>query len=122
MMSFTKRYRFWRSTQLSRLVDTYLETLMETHRVSKISDLKDEDQILHKVYTRSPDMQMLLNLLMEKEGIWSSILILSIFDKNFKNEFKVNSQRLKQKKVFNPFELLSNPNLTISMKNLPRII
>ena len=118
MMSFTKRYRFWRSTQLSRLVDTYLETLMETHGVSKISDLKDEDQILHKVYTRSPDMQMLLNLLMEKEGIWSSILILSIFDKNFKNEFKVNSQRLKLKMILNAFELLLNPNLVISIKKL----
>ena len=34
-------------------------------------------------------MQMLLNLLAEKEGMWSAILILSIFDVDFKNEFKV---------------------------------
>ena len=88
-MCWRKGYRFWRSTQLSRLVDTYLETLVEQKGVKKISDLKEEEQILHEVYTHSPDMQMLLNLLTEKEGIWSSILILSTFDRNFKNEFKV---------------------------------
>ena len=88
-MCWRKSYRFWRSTQLSRLVDTYLETLVEQKGVKKISDLKEEEQILHEVYTHSPDMQMLLNLLTEKEGIWSSILILSTFDRNFKNEFKV---------------------------------
>jgi hypothetical protein len=88
-MCWRKSYRFWRSTQLSRLVDTYLETLVEQKGVKKIADLKEEEQILHEVYTHSPDMQMLLNLLTEKEGIWSSILILSTFDRNFKNEFKV---------------------------------
>ena len=88
-MCWRKSYRFRRSTQLSRLVDTYLETLVEQKGVKKISDLKEEEQILHEVYTHSPDMQMLLNLLTEKEGIWSSILILSTFDRNFKNEFKV---------------------------------
>ena len=66
-----------------------METLVETKGVKKISDLKEEDRILHELYSRSPDMQMLLNLLTEKEGIWSSILILSIIDKSFKNEFKV---------------------------------
>ena len=89
IMCWRKSYRFWRSTQLSRLVDTYLETLVEQKGVKKISDLKEEEQILHEVYTHSPDMQMLLNLLTEKEGIWASILILSTFDRNFKNEFKV---------------------------------
>jgi hypothetical protein len=36
-------------------------------------------------------MQMLLNLLVETEGIWSAILILSLFDGKFKNEFKVTT-------------------------------
>ena len=101
-MCWRKSYRFWRSTQLSRLVDTYLETLVEQKGVKKISDLKEEEQILHEVYTHSPDMQMLLNLLTEKEGIWASILILSTFDRNFKNEFKVletDSQNLRIGKI-----------------------
>ena len=96
-MCWRKSYRFWRSTQLSRLVDTYLETLVEQKGVKKITDLKEEEQILHEVYTHSPDMQMLLNLLTEKEGIWSSILILSTFDRNFKNEFKVLSTVVSKK-------------------------
>jgi len=66
IMCWRKSYRFWRSTQLSRLVDTYLETLVEQKGVKKITDLKEEEQILHEVYTHSPDMQMLLNLLTEK--------------------------------------------------------
>ena len=106
-MCWRKSYRFWRSTQLSRLVDTYLETLVEQKGVKKISDLKEEEQILHEVYTHSPDMQMLLNLLTEKEGIWSSILILSTFDRNFKNEFKVlkrKSGRQKKNTICFSFE------------------
>ena len=39
-------------------------------------------------------MQMLLNLLVETEGIWSAILILSLFDGKFKNEFKVITNKL----------------------------
>ena len=62
---------------------------MEKNGVANISDLKEEEQTLHKIYKRSPDMKMLLNLLTEKEGIWSSIIILSVFDRLFKNEFKV---------------------------------
>ena len=70
------------------MVDTYIKSLMERNNIKEISSLKDEDRVLHEVYTQSPDMQMLLNLLTEKEGIWSALLILSIFDKSFKNEFK----------------------------------
>ena len=44
---------------------------------------------MDEIYCRSPDMQMLLNLLVETEGIWAAILILSLFDGKFKNEFKV---------------------------------
>ena len=84
-----KVFRSWTSTQLSQFVDTYLESLMEKNGVTKISDLKEEEQTLHKIYKCSPDMKMLLNLLTEKEGIWSSIIILSVFDRLFKNEFKV---------------------------------
>lgn len=78
-------YRFWRSTKLSRMVDSYLQNL---------SGLSEDDKLLYEVYTLSPDMQMLLNLLTEKEGIWSAILILSLFDKSFKNEFKVRDSQI----------------------------
>jgi hypothetical protein len=44
---------------------------------------------LDDVYVSSPDMQMLLNLLVETEGVWAAVLILSLFDGKFKNEFKV---------------------------------
>ena len=40
-------------------------------------------------YHDSPDLQMLLNLLAEKEGIWSALLILCMFDRNFRSEFRV---------------------------------
>ena len=85
-MELVQRYREWRSTKLTRLVNSYLETRL--HK-KKFSTLTEEDKVLYEVYTLSPDMQMLLNLLTEKEGIWSAILILSLFDKSFKNEFKV---------------------------------
>ena len=37
---------------------------------------------------------MLLNLLAAQEGIWSSILVLSIFDKSFKDEFRVQDSQI----------------------------
>ena len=79
----------WRSTKLSRLVDSYHETLLKNNKVEKILDLNEEERILYEVYKCSPDMQILLNLLSEKEGLWASIIILSVFDKSFKNQFKV---------------------------------
>ena len=48
---------------------------------------------MEEIYCGSPDMQMLLNLLVETEGIWAAILILSLFDGKFKNEFKVNMNK-----------------------------
>ena len=60
------------------------ENSLVFHQISK-----DETKMLHELYFLSPDMQMLLNLLAEKEGMWASILILSLFDKSFKNGFKV---------------------------------
>jgi hypothetical protein len=75
-------------TKLGSLVDTYLENLAKKSSTD-MNGLNDEDKVLYEVYTESPDMQMLLNLLTAKEGIWSAILILSLFDKSFKNEFKV---------------------------------
>ena len=67
---------------------------MKRNGISDISYLSEEDKILHEIYTQSPDMQMLLNLLAEKEGIWSALLILSLFDKSFKNEFKVRDSQI----------------------------
>ena len=73
-----------------------MQNLVERNNVKDVWSLKEEDRILYNVYTLSPDMHMLLNLLTEKEGIWSAILILSLFDKSFKNEFKVLSVYAKQ--------------------------
>ena len=63
-MELVQRYREWRSTKLTRLVNSYLETRL--HR-KKFSTLTEEDKVLYEVYTLSPDMQMLLNLLTEKK-------------------------------------------------------
>ncbi len=41
-------------------------------------------------YDDSPDLQMLLNLLAEKEGIWAALIILCLFDRNFRSEFRVH--------------------------------
>ena len=67
---------------------------MKKNGINKISDLKQEEQTLHEVYCCSPDMQMFLNLLTEKKGIWASIIILSVFDKSFKSQFKVENTNL----------------------------
>ena len=90
VLEVRKRIDFWRSTtKLTRLVDTYVQNFIDRSNVKGFSSLKEEERVLYDVYLLSPDMQMLLNLLTEKEGIWSAILILSLFDKSFKNEFKV---------------------------------
>ncbi len=78
-----------RTTQLGRLVDTYFDNLYRNPAAQN-----DDTKFLYEVYLESPDMQMLLNLLTEKEGIWSALLILSLFDKNFKNEFKVRDSQI----------------------------
>ena len=76
------------TTKLGRLIDNYIEDGIQrggsNDGLNKIMTTSIEN-----IYLRSPDMQMLLNLLAEKEGMWSAILILSIFDVDFKNEFKV---------------------------------
>ncbi len=36
---------------------------------------------------------MLLNLLAEKEGIWSALLLLCLFDRKFRSEFRVNCSK-----------------------------
>ena len=83
-------FRKWRSTKLTGLIDSYFETLVVNNNSNSENQIsKDETKMLHELYFLSPDMQMLLNLLAEKEGMWASILILSLFDKSFKNEFKV---------------------------------
>ncbi len=92
--SFLQKWRQWRSTQLTRLIDSYYKNLLEQNGVQDILLLKEEDRVLHEVYTQSADMQMLLNLITEKEGIWSALLILSLFDKKFKNEFKVRDSQI----------------------------
>ena len=76
------------TTKLGKLIDSYQE---EEYRLKSgvVSDNAVATTSIDNIYLRSPDMQMLMNLLAEKEGMWSAILILSIFDSNFKNQFKV---------------------------------
>ena len=76
------------TTKLGRLIDNYIEDGIQRGGLTDGSN-KIMTTSIENIYLRSPDMQMLLNLLAEKEGMWSAILILSIFDVDFKNEFKV---------------------------------
>ena len=76
------------TTKLGKLIDSYHEEEYQMKRGGLENDAIATTSIAN-IYLRSPDMQMLLNLLAEKEGMWSAILILSIFDSNFKNQFKV---------------------------------
>ena len=78
------------TTKLGKLIDNYHE--IENRPGSNENNINSSlilTTSIDNIYLRSPDMQMLLNLLAEKEGMWSAILILSIFDSNFKNHFKV---------------------------------
>ena len=78
------------TTKLGKLIDKYQK---EVNQHGKNGKTKNSTPLMttsvENIYLQSPDMQMLLNLLAEKEGMWSAILILSIFDAHFKNEFKV---------------------------------
>ena len=76
------------TTKLGRLIDNYIDDGIQRGELIDGSN-KIMTTSIENIYLRSPDMQMLLNLLAEKEGMWSAILILSIFDVDFKNEFKV---------------------------------
>ena len=76
------------TTKLGKLIDNYIEDRIQRGGINDGSN-KIMTTSIENIYLRSPDMQMLLNLLAEKEGMWSAILILSIFDVDFKNEFKV---------------------------------
>ena len=76
------------TTKLGKLIDNYIEDGIQRGELNDGSN-KIMTTSIENIYLRSPDMQMLLNLLAEKEGMWSAILILSIFDVDFKNEFKV---------------------------------
>ena len=74
------------TTKLGKLIDNYYEIENNENNINSSLILTTS---VDNIYLRSPDMQMLLNLLAEKEGMWSAILILSMFDSNFKNHFKV---------------------------------
>ena len=76
------------TTKLGKLIDNYIEDGIQRGELNDGSN-KIMTTSIENIYLRAPDMQMLLNLLAEKEGMWSAILILSIFDVDFKNEFKV---------------------------------
>ena len=80
------------TTKLGKLLDNYQDEVIQQGRYenTKKSEASMMTTSVENIYLRSPDMQMLLNLLAEKEGMWSAILILSIFDTHFKNEFKVS--------------------------------
>ena len=81
--------KFCFTTKLGKLIDSYQEEENQL-RKRESGEFTTTTTAIANIYLRSPDMQMLLNLLAEKEGMWSAILILSIFDSNFKNQFKVH--------------------------------
>ena len=94
MKSLRKIYRNWRPTKLTRLVETHLQGIAAKNEIRNLDHLREEERVLYEIYILSPDMQMLLNLLAAQEGIWSSILVLSIFDKSFKDEFRVRDSQI----------------------------
>ena len=88
--SATSAFKNCFTTKLGKLIENYQNELNQgrsTESEKRLASIMTTT--VENVYLRSPDMQMLLNLLAEKEGMWSAILILSIFDSSFKNEFKV---------------------------------
>ena len=46
------------------------------------------------IFQTSPDMQMLLSLLVEKEGMWSGLLVLTAFDAQFRDEFRIQDSKV----------------------------
>ena len=76
------------------------------------------DDTLTEMYYESPDLQMLLNLLAEKEGIWTALIILSLFDRNFRMEFKVCAKYPLQNIEFERFSSLYNMRLGIPLNSL----
>ena len=86
--------RNWRPTKLTRLIETHLQGIAAKNEIRNLDHLTEEERVLYEIYILSPDMQMLLNLLAAQEGIWSSILVLSIFDKSFKDQFRVRDSQI----------------------------
>ena len=77
------------TTKLGKLIDNYQDNENPSGKnENNTNSSMNLTTSVDNIYLRSPDMQMLLNLLAEKEGMWSAILILSIFDSNFKNHFR----------------------------------
>ena len=79
---------------MTRLVETHLQGIAAKNGIRNLDHLTEDERVLYEIYILSPDMQMLLNLLAAQEGIWSSILVLSIFDKSFKDEFRVRDSQI----------------------------
>ena len=92
--SLKRIYRNWRPTKLTRLVETHLQGIAAKNQIRNLDHLRGDERVLYEIYILSPDMQLLLNLLAAQEGIWSSILVLSIFDKSFKDEFRVRDSQI----------------------------
>eukprot|EP00094_Tigriopus_californicus_P011916 TCALIF_11511-PA protein Name:"Similar to THL-2 Thioredoxin H-type 2 (Brassica napus)" AED:0.88 eAED:0.89 QI:0/0/0/0.28/0.83/0.85/7/0/668 len=81
-------YRFFCSTntQGSILVP---KTKLDRLILGFVATKEGAESSFMNTYFGSPDLQMLMNLLAAKEGIWAAILVLSAFDANFKSQFKV---------------------------------
>ena len=52
-------------------------------------EVKPFPTIIDEIYYHSLDMRLLLNILTETHGLWAPLLILSLFDQNFRQLFKV---------------------------------
>ncbi|TRY62181.1 hypothetical protein TCAL_11511 [Tigriopus californicus] len=86
-------YRFFCSTntQGSILVP---KTKLDRLILGFVATKEGAESSFMNTYFGSPDLQMLMNLLAAKEGIWAAILVLSAFDANFKSQFKVRDCKM----------------------------
>ena len=52
-------------------------------------EVKPFPRVINEIYFHSLDMRLLLNILTETHGLWAPLLILSLFDPNFRQLFNV---------------------------------
>ena len=54
-------------------------------------EVKPFPRVIDEIYFHSLDMRLLLNILTETNGLWAPLLILSLFDPNFRQLFNVSN-------------------------------
>lgn len=86
-------YRFFCSTNTQGTI-LIRKTKLDRLILDFVATKEGADSSFMNTYFSSPDLQMLMNLLAAKEGIWASLLVLSAFDANFKSQFKVRDCKM----------------------------